>query len=124
MAYNNGRITFPVSIEDVRRAIGVASNDVATLCKHTNITPWARFRPFPCSQAANNKPGLLTPSQRMQERYGIEPPVDMFTADDQQAYTNYANSIAKYGEYYIKIRPWGDTHYKRLSVFTKSERRL
>ena len=121
MAYSKGRITYPVSIEDVRRAIGVSSTDVETLCKSGNINPWARYRPIPCSQAANNIPGPLTPAQRIQERYGIEPPVDMFTADDQQAYTNYANNIAKYGEYYIKIRPWGDTHHHRIHDFVKTD---
>ena len=32
MAVSNGIITAPVSISDVRQALGVASNDLGTLC--------------------------------------------------------------------------------------------
>lgn len=45
MAYNNGKITKPVSIYDVQRALASSSTDLATLCRNTNIKMWARFRP-------------------------------------------------------------------------------
>ena len=45
MAYNNGKIEPPVSINDVQRAIHVYSGDLATLCKSTNINKWARYKP-------------------------------------------------------------------------------
>ncbi len=47
MAYNSetGIITGPVSINDVQRALGVSSNDIATLCTHQNINIWAMYKP-------------------------------------------------------------------------------
>lgn len=119
MGYNNGKVTAPVSIYDIKKALGVSSNDVGTLCTHKNINVWARYRPIPCSQAANNKPQCITPAQRLSERYGIDPPVDMFSADDITAYENYANSLEENGLFYLKLRPWGDTHFKRITDFSK-----
>ena len=37
MAYSNGIITAPVSIDDVKQALGVGSNDLGTLCKSPQI---------------------------------------------------------------------------------------
>lgn len=39
------KITAPVSIEDVRQVLVASSRDLGTLCKHTNINPFARFKP-------------------------------------------------------------------------------
>jgi hypothetical protein len=119
MSYSKGRITAPVSVHDVQVALGVGSGDVGTLCTHQNINVWARYRPIPCSDAANNKPQCITPAQRMSERYGILPPIDMFTADDISAFERYANSISEKGLYYIETRHWGDSHFKRLTDFSK-----
>lgn len=120
MVNNNGHITFPVSVYDVQRALGVSSGDVGTLCTHENINIWARYRPIPCAQGDYNNPTPITDAQRMAERYGIDPPYDMFTADDVATYENYANQLSKYGLYYIKLRPWGDTKWKRLTDFVKT----
>lgn len=46
MAYNNGKITAPVSIRDVQQALGVSSTDLKTLCISPNINPWARYKPI------------------------------------------------------------------------------
>lgn len=46
MAYVNHRVIAPVSIYDVQRALGVSSGDLGTLCKHTNINLWARYKPI------------------------------------------------------------------------------
>jgi hypothetical protein len=43
---SNGIISAPVSIDDVKTVLGVASNDLATLCKSSNINMWARFKPI------------------------------------------------------------------------------
>ena len=122
MSYSNGRITGAVSINDVQKALGVSSGDLATLCESELINPWAKYRPIPCSNGANNKPNLITPAQRLAERYGVDPPVDMFTADTIQQYEDYVNNvIEKHGLYYIKLRPWGDRHWKRLSDFVNTD---
>ena len=50
MPYNseNGIISAPVSIDDVKQALGESSNDLATLCKSANINIWSRYKPISC----------------------------------------------------------------------------
>ena len=50
MSYNseNGIISAPVSIDDVKRALGESSNDIATLCKSENINIWSKYKPINC----------------------------------------------------------------------------
>lgn len=50
MSYNseNGIISAPVSIDDVKQALGESSNDVATLCKSENINIWSKYKPISC----------------------------------------------------------------------------
>ena len=50
MSYNseNGIISAPVSIYDVKRALGESSNDLATLCKSENINIWSKYKPISC----------------------------------------------------------------------------
>lgn len=50
MPYNseNGIISAPVSINDVKRALGESSNDLATLCKSENINIWSKYKPISC----------------------------------------------------------------------------
>ena len=45
---NTGIISAPVSIDDVKRALGESSNDLATLCKSENINIWSRYKPISC----------------------------------------------------------------------------
>ena len=47
MSYNSstGIISAPVSIDDVKSALGESSNDVATLCTSSNINMWAKYKP-------------------------------------------------------------------------------
>lgn len=47
MSYNseNEIISAPVSIDDVKQALGESSNDLATLCKSENINMWAKYKP-------------------------------------------------------------------------------
>lgn len=47
MPYNSdsGIISAPVSIDDVKQALGESSNDLATLCKSENINMWAKYKP-------------------------------------------------------------------------------
>lgn len=50
MPYNSetGIISAPVSIDDVKRALGESSNDLATLCKSKNINAWSKYKPISC----------------------------------------------------------------------------
>ena len=50
MPYNSdsGIISAPVSIDDVKRALGESSNDPATLCKSENINIWSKYKPISC----------------------------------------------------------------------------
>lgn len=46
MSVNNGIITAPVSIDDVKSVLGESSNDLATLCKSANINPFSLHKPI------------------------------------------------------------------------------
>ena len=50
MPYNSetGIISAPVSIDDVKQALGESSNDLATLCKSENINVWSKYKPISC----------------------------------------------------------------------------
>ena len=45
---NSGIISAPVSIDDVKQALGESSNDLATLCKSENINIWSKYKPISC----------------------------------------------------------------------------
>lgn len=47
MSNENGKISPPVEIEDVRTVLGVSSYDLGTLCGniHGQTNPWARYKP-------------------------------------------------------------------------------
>lgn len=45
MAYSNGIITAPISIDDIGAALGSSSKDVATLVGSPLVNPWARLKP-------------------------------------------------------------------------------
>lgn len=45
MSNNNGRISAPVGIDDIRRTLGANTTDLGQLCKHPNINMWAKYKP-------------------------------------------------------------------------------
>lgn len=45
MSVNNGKITTPISIDDVKSVLGEPSNDIATLCKSAKVNMWAKYKP-------------------------------------------------------------------------------
>lgn len=45
MSYSNGIISAPVTIDDVKAALGESSNDLATLCKSKNILLQSKYKP-------------------------------------------------------------------------------
>lgn len=58
MSYNSetGIISAPVSIDDVKQALGESSNDLATLCNSDGIVPWSRCKPIAYSQPFTDIP--------------------------------------------------------------------
>lgn len=51
----------------VGNALGTTSRDVGTLCKHSSINKWAKYKPI-----AYNTTSPLTEAQRKEKNYGIE----------------------------------------------------
>lgn len=93
MAYANGKITAPVNIYDVQRALGLSSNDVNTLCKASNLNVWARWKPIRIpysSPLPSNKPGVLTVQERKQWNWGtkVTYAFDGSTFNDLDAWIN------------------------------------
>lgn len=56
MSLNNGIISAPVSINDVKSVLGESSNDLATLCNSDGIMPWSRYKPIAYSQPFTDIP--------------------------------------------------------------------
>ena len=95
MSVNNGKITPPISIDDVKSVLGESSNDVATLCKSTKINKWARYKPVACAAIFDNKDGAGDDGA-----YGLSVlPVD---------YSKIVSEYYKYDDYYkYNKRPTG-----------------
>lgn len=45
MSHANNIISAPVSIDDIKAVLGESSNDVATLCRSSNINMWSKKKP-------------------------------------------------------------------------------
>ena len=50
MPYNNGIVSAPVSVYDIRSAVSHSSGDLGTLIMNGAINKWAKFKPFRCNQ--------------------------------------------------------------------------
>ena len=89
------------------------------------INPWARYRPIPCNttinNVENNKPTPITEAIRLSEQYGIDMPIDLYKPDWTAGYNDYVANVAKYGEYWLPLRSFGDTKWKRLTDFAKTK---
>lgn len=51
MSVSNGKITAPVSIDDVKSVLGYGSNDLASLCTYEGINMWAKYKPVDSDNA-------------------------------------------------------------------------
>lgn len=81
MAYDGTRITGPVSIADIRRALGVTSNKAGELCTSPAINRWAKYKPVHCDSERKfgaleeddfrNQQGLLNNNVQVQCHYGL-----------------------------------------------------
>lgn len=56
MSLNDGKISAPVSIDDVKSILGESSDDLATLCNNDGIVPWSRCKPIAYSQPFTDIP--------------------------------------------------------------------
>ena len=45
MGYSNGIVTYPVSVYDIRNAVGHTSGDLGTLIRDGDINMWAKYKP-------------------------------------------------------------------------------
>lgn len=77
MAYDNGKITAPVGIKDIRNALGIDSADLHTLCASERVNPMAKFKPVRYA-----KKGSLTNAERASVRYGMGATVPSFSVND------------------------------------------
>ena len=96
MSYNSysGIISAPVSIDDVKQALGESSNDLATLCKSENINIWSKYKPISCKGEFKEYPiredseEIVTSSYSNYTcavRYGMNIPIDTY----RNLYNNY-----------------------------------
>jgi hypothetical protein len=68
MAYSNGKITAPVSVTDIKNALGVSSNKLSALCTSSNINMWAYYKPVDADTTE-----MLTDAQRIAANQGLTP---------------------------------------------------
>lgn len=66
MPANNGKVTAPVSCDDVHDAMGEDSYDLGTLFTSAKINMWAKFKPYRI-----NQPGDITDTQRKYINFGL-----------------------------------------------------
>lgn len=45
MSLNGGKITAPISIDDIKNCFGLSTNDLGTLITKANINVWAKYKP-------------------------------------------------------------------------------
>ena len=93
MSYNNNRITAPVSIRDVQRALGVSVQDLGTLCKHENINKWARYKPV---RSLSKIVRPVTFAERKAVNFGLDVPwcASYRITTGGQIYIDMLNGIA------------------------------
>lgn len=98
MSNSGGKITAPVSIEDVCQVLGVTTRDVGYLCsnQHGKINMWSKCKPVIVNDMQN-----ITQEQLKAAAYGLQ----WYQSGDSLTYS------IKY------LPPVGDTNWKRLTDF-------
>lgn len=91
---NTGIISAPVSIDDVKQALGESSNDLATLCKSENINIWSKYKPISCKGEFKEYPIIEDSDEIVTSSYsnytcavrcGMNIPIDTY----RNLYNNY-----------------------------------
>lgn len=90
MSYSNGIISAPVTIDDVKAALGESSNDLATLCKSEKINMWSKYKPV--SYATNT---IITKNQLSNCKYGLSPTKNDLLLKCTYGYTDATNNFLK-----------------------------
>lgn len=103
MAYTNYKITAPVGISDIRKALGVGFGDIATLCSSQSVNPMAKYKPVRYNTYKD-----ITPSERASTRYGFGSSFPTFTGGDDSPSNTWT---------YLRVRP--HTDYSRYNDFDR-----
>lgn len=106
MPYANGKITRPVSVSDVQRAVGSGSGDVGTLCRANYINMWARYKPETAVTGLTTY-GIqpITLQQRQLNSYGIQSLQNTGYGSISALVTDLRNGTARTPFQYVK--PFG-----------------
>lgn len=100
------------------------ANQQWTVESRREVNPWARYRPIPCNGSTDgvehNVPTAISDTVRQKERYGIDVLIDLYKPAEEAGYNDYLTGITKFGEYWLPLRPFGDTHWKRLTDYVKT----
>nr|DAU36201.1 MAG TPA: hypothetical protein [Caudoviricetes sp.] len=132
MALANGIISAPVTIDDVKAAIGVSSNDLATLCKSKNINGWSKYKPL--NVAKNFIDKLISVEEEWIDLYSITGykgyvrggmSIPWMNLDDinllndtngNKGFEAYPNNLME-GDYWKYVSPKGGKYPYRLGDF-------
>lgn len=107
MSVSNGKITAPVSIDDVKSVLRESSNDVATLCKSDNINKWSKNKPI-----KHNCLFKPTEAQKKEANYGISniPYYKLLGKMTQDVINGSMKNATNISTLDTRIEPW---HYQQ-----------
>lgn len=114
MSHSNGIIKAPVAMSDVQVVIGSQSTDLGTLCSHTNINKFARFKPVRYPSV-----GLITNANRQSVAHGIVFPDVVIVSQ----ITGAAIQDAAANDWDYELPAGGSSSPYRLSDFGNAENR-
>lgn len=97
MGFENNKITAPIDLADVAKALGVSKEDIGYLCTSDKVKPWAKFKPIKVAgvetptnhwTGGNGKCGFNIPLQGLTTgTLNKESFVALFTADGVNSWT-------------------------------------
>ena len=101
MSYQNSRISQPVSLYDIQRAVASSITDIGRLIKEGNINKWARYKP-------ERRAGItmMTHAQRKANHFGLNVPYCKQAVMNAMVYGIMNGDIDTAWEY---LRPRGGT---------------
>lgn len=107
MSVSNGKIVAPVSIDDVKSALGENSNDLATLCKSDKINKWSKNKPI-----KHNCLFKPTDAQKKEVNYGISniPYYRLLGKMTQDVINGSMQNATNISTLDTRIEPW---HYQQ-----------
>lgn len=108
MSVNNGKITPPISIDDVKSVLGeLSTNDLATLCKSANINKWSKNKPI-----KHNCLFKPTEAQKKEANYGISnvPYYRLLGKMTQDVINGSMKNATNISTLDTRIEPW---HYQQ-----------